>query len=108
MTVISNVKPPPLAAPETDAAGRRGGERASAPAANPLAQEPAWGSVVDALKEKDETLATLLTGVANQPNAQTLLQVQLNLQQGNAQGSVASTLVRNEAKAQLEAISKMV
>ena len=76
--------------------------------ANPPAAQPAWGSVLDALREADETLATVLTGVDNQASAQTLLQVQQGQQQAGAQGALASSLVKNEANARLQAISRMV
>ncbi len=103
MAEISNVKPPPLLA---DAAPQDAVVRA--PAANPPAAQPAWGSVLDALREADETLATVLTGVDNQASAQTLLQVQQGQQQAGAQGALASSLVKNEANARLQAISRMV
>lgn len=100
MNAISNVKPPePLAPPPATGA--------AVPAPAPAA-EPAWGSVLDALKEKDATLDTLLTGVANQPNAQTAVQVRTTIEESRALGELVMSREKAQKDEALKILSQMV
>jgi hypothetical protein len=99
-----NIKPAqaaiPTAAPISPAQGQ-----AAAPAPGP-ADAPAPSNLLDALKQSQDALKTLLTGVDNQTTVQAV-QVQSSLQQASVLPELLATLNKQAAEQREAAIAKV-
>lgn len=110
----SNIKPAQLidAARPADAAAVAGGAPSAPPtrrlaAGNLSADESAGGNLLDALKESQDRLKTVMTGVENQATVQTMLQVQAGVQGECILPDLLATLNKQAAQERQAAIVKV-
>ncbi len=108
----ANIKSAQLIGPATPAAAPAANGAAAGPAprtaaGNLSADEPAGANLLDALKQSQDRLKTVMTGVDNQATVQTVLLVQGAVQQAHVLPDLLATLNRQAAQERQAAITKV-